>query len=109
MTLTEEELALCELGSFFQMPLYKIKNEMPYDEYITWLAFFEKKPIGWKEDLRTAYIMNALGDKRKPNDIFPGLTALYKKSSPEEGFKGSALFHKLLTAKGGDKLDLLGM
>lgn len=82
---------------------------MPYEELLGWLNYYERRPIGWQDDLRTYYILQAFGEKRKPEMIFPSLGALRKSSesrSPVDSLKGSALFQKMLTATGGDKLDL---
>lgn len=88
------------------MPVYQLLDEMPYDEFLLWISYFENRPVGWREDLRTAYIMNVLGEKKKPTDIFPSLATVFAKPK-ENMFKGSLMLQKLLSAKGGDKLDLL--
>ncbi len=85
-------------------------NEMPYEEMIAWISFFETRPIGWREDLRTAYIMRSFGDKRQPTEIFPSVKTVYSKSKPADAvasLKGSLLFSKMLGAKGGDKIKAL--
>ena len=84
---------------------------MSYDEFIKCTVYFEQRPIGWREDLRTAYLMNTFGERRKPTEIFPSVAAVFnkqKQKSPADSLKGSFLFSKMLGAKGGDKLDILG-
>jgi hypothetical protein len=91
------------------MPVFQLQALMPYDELQKWLLYFERRPEDWREDLRTAYIMNAFGDKRRPQEIFPAVAAVMKRpesDNPVASLKGSLLFHKMLSAKGGDKLDL---
>lgn len=83
------------------MPLYKLLEEMPYDEFNGWLAYFETRPMGWKEDLRTSYIMKTFGDKRSPSEIFPSLSIVFKPKTGVESLPGSALFSKLMNAKNG--------
>lgn len=91
------------------MPVYKLL-EMPYDEMLGWFEFFEKRPIGWRDDLRTSYLLQAQGVKEKPTKLFPSLAAISKKSdgnSMADSLKNSALFLKMKAAVGGDKLDIL--
>jgi hypothetical protein len=93
------------------MPVYKLMNEMPYDELLAWIHYFETRPIGWREDLRTAYMMRTFGDKRKPGEIFASIAAIEsrpKKEDPVASLKGSSLFSRMLSAKKGDKLENLG-
>lgn len=96
-----------ELAFALQMPLYKLMEEMPHDEMIGWFLFLERRPIGWREDLRTSYLIQAQGSKQKPADIFPSLKALMSNpsSDPVSSLKSSAIFLGMLNAVGGDKLE----
>lgn len=81
---------------------------MPHDEMIGWFAFLERRPVGWREDLRTSYLIQAQGSKQKPTEIFPSLKAIMSKpasSDPIDTLKGSAIFLGLLNAVGGDKIE----
>lgn len=91
------------------MPVYKLFEEMPYEELLGWIAYFDRRPIGWREDLRTSYIMGTFGDKRRPTEMFPSLATIYASSNQNAGtsLKGSLLFSRMLSAKGGDKLKAL--
>lgn len=93
------------------MPIYKLKEEMPFEELQGWQAYFDKRPVGWKDDLRTYYLLGAQGDKRKPGEIFESLAKITSRPKAEAGntlqaLKGSMLFMQMLNAKGGDKLEL---
>lgn len=88
------------------MPLYKLMNEMPYTELQGWIEFFSKRPIGWREDNRTALIMRAFGVKDKPEAIFSSLATLKEQSSQNVKLKGSKMLSMMLKAKGGHKLEL---
>jgi len=92
------------------MPVYKLLNEMPYDEFLSWLAYFDRRPIDWRDDLRTAYLLRIQGDKRNPTEIFPTLQNVFKKASnsddPLQTLRGSAMFHYMLKSRNGDKLNL---
>lgn len=79
---------------------------MPYEELLLWISYFEDRPVGWREDLRTAYTLQCLGEKRKPDEIFPSLKSLTSKPK-ENVLKGSYMLQKLLSAKSGDKLKVL--
>lgn len=84
---------------------------MPYDELLGWLSYFERRPIGWREDDRTFKLLQAQGVKEKPWGIFPSLNYIYNpnRNSKENTNIGatlirSALFAKLQKAIGGDKI-----
>ena len=106
----DDELLLYEVAYSLGMPVYKLLKEMPYEEFLSWISYFELRPVGWREDLRAAYLMKAFGDKRPVTEIFPSLAAVYgnaKPAEPIETLKGSFLFNQMLSAKGGDKLPFL--
>jgi hypothetical protein len=93
------------------MPIYKLLDEMPYEELCGWFNYFEQRPLGWREDDRTAKLLQAQGVKEQSHKIFPSLKTIYFRQSNEAGldvnqFKASGIFSKMLTAKGGDKLSL---
>lgn len=46
---------------------------MPYDEYLKWINFFNKRPVGWREDRRTSMLMQAQGVKASAEEMFPSL------------------------------------
>lgn len=82
----------------------------PYEELLKWYAYLEKRPLGWREDDRAAKIIQSNGVKESATKLFPALDRIYNPSKFEdngiETLKGSYLFHKMLGAVGGDKLDL---
>jgi len=72
-----------------------------------WFAYFEERPADWQSDLRASYILQAIGVKEKPEDIFPSLKRL--KHPQQDGLnlediKSSSFFTKLKTAVGGDSI-----
>jgi len=81
---------------------------MPYEEYENWLRYFEKRPFGWREDLRASYMMSSFGAK-DTNKMFPSLTEMFnpKDRTAISSLKGSFLFSKMLGAKKGKSLDML--
>jgi len=65
---------------------------MPYTEFVSWIHFFEEYPEGWKEDDRAFKIANVTamsfgGKSLKPEDLFPSLKRVHKKSNAF--FKGA--------------------
>lgn len=78
---------------------------MPDEEYRLWVKFFEERPLGWREDLRTFLLLQSNGEKRKPYEIFPSLEPVCKPQAGMLSLKNSALFSKMLGAQGGDKLN----
>jgi len=81
---------------------------MSYDELLGWLDYFKRRPPGWRSDDRAWKIMQSNGSKGDGTKIFPALASIFRPSGddPMSNFKGSLMFHKMLSAKGGDKLDL---
>ena len=100
-----------EIGYQLRLPIYVLKSEMPYDELQKWIAYFDHRPVGWRDDQRFLQIMRAIGVKESAEKLFPSLGRL---SAPEEElkegqmsmakFNQSAFFSS--TGIGGDSLDL---
>jgi hypothetical protein len=86
-------------------------HQISHDEFLCWLEYFERRPYGWREDLRTAYIMRAFGVKEKSENIFPSVKAVMDDCNKERAIsstlKGSSIFLKMLGAKNGEKLGVL--
>ena len=87
--------------------------EMPYTHLLGWFEFFERRPVGWRDDDRVAKLMQVGGAKGKPYEFFTSLKPIYKpvhqggeKTQAVESLGGSLMLHKMLGAKGGDKLEL---
>lgn len=91
------------------MPVYELLEKMPHDEMLYWFAYLERRPLGWREDLRASYLMQAQGVKQKSAEIFPSLKAVMRNGSndPIDSLRGSSLFLGMLAAKGGEKLECL--
>jgi hypothetical protein len=97
------------------MSVRELLEEMPYSEFQGWLEYFDRRPVDWRDDLRAARLMQAQGITEKPENLFESLKQLsdaITKYSPKpiEGstnissLRNSALFAKLLSAKGGDNI-----
>ena len=88
---------------------------MPYEEFINWNHYFERRPVEWRADLRAARIINSQGVDKKPQELFQTLVPIFNppfRKQFEEGeidldnLKRSSFFQQLVLAGGGDKLDL---
>jgi len=103
------------------MPVYKLREEMPYDELSGWFSYFEQRPIGWREDDRAFKLMQATSMIKglKPEAVFSSLAKLkeindIEKAEREAGqitmseLRGSTFFNKMMRSVGGDKLAILG-
>jgi len=44
---------------------------MPASELHMWAKYFEARPIGWREDNRTAMFLQSQGVKQESKNIFP--------------------------------------
>lgn len=91
------------------MSVFKLREEMSYEELAGWNAYFERRPIDWRADDRAFKLLQAQGVKEKPWAVFTSLQNIYNPPSSKDGtlsisnFRNSALFSQLLSAKGGDK------
>lgn len=76
---------------------------MPYVELLKWVSFFNRRPIGWREDQRTYMLLSAQGLKEEPEALFPSLKAL-KEGIPTDrkALPKGKFLEMMLTAKEGD-------
>jgi len=92
------------------MPVYKLMAEMPNDEFMKWLSYMERRPPGWRDDDRAHRLLQFLGDKRRPEETFHSLKAIYRPSTEPnmlKSLRGSALFARMLSAKSGDHVPVI--
>lgn len=93
------------------MPVYKMLDEMPYDELIKWANYFNKKPVNWDSDHRTYLLLKAFGAKGKPEDYFPSLRQIKideenrKSESAGRVLPKGKFLDLMRNAKNGDKLE----
>lgn len=95
------------------MPVNTLLNDLTYDELLGWFNYFDRRPIGWRDDDRTYKLLQVQGVKQKPGELFASLNSIYASMSRvnEDGtnissLKGSMLLQKMMTAVGGEKLTL---
>lgn len=106
-------LAVYEVAYNLKMLVADVQNKMSYTEFLGWLAYFEKRPVGWRDDDRAAKLIQAQGVKEPAWKLFPSLNAIYNPAmdntdpgkTSKQNLMASAIFHKLVSAKGGDKID----
>jgi hypothetical protein len=102
-------LAIYELAYNLRIDINSAYN-MDYEEFLGWQNYFERRPLGWREDDRTYKLLSAQGVKAKAPTIFPSLDPIYNPPKKEENtfdpkaFKRSFMYQKILTAKGGDTI-----
>jgi len=87
-------------------------DTMTFQELQGWQNYFKRRPVGWREDNRTAYVLESSGAKINRESLFPSLKMVklgmgVVSDEPMQGFKSSMLFSRLITATGGDKLDFM--
>lgn len=91
-----------ELAFLFKMPLFKLLEEMSYQEYACWVEYLKQRPPGRQEDYRAAMIMSSFGGNAQYEKIFPSLAPRTEKKSNIQGIKHSFLFQLMRNAKGDD-------
>jgi hypothetical protein len=93
------------------MPVYILKEEMPYNELLRWIEFFHKRPIGWQEDQRTYLLLKAQGVKESGENLFPSLKAIKENTNkkllqePDRAVPKGEFLKKMLAARDGDNLN----
>lgn len=58
--------------------------------------------MGWQEDLRASYLLSAQGIKKKPQEIFPSLSAIYSTRNSSNNIDPN-FYQMLLKARDGDE------
>jgi len=79
---------------------------MPYTELLNWFEFFERRPIGWREDYRTYLTLKAAGAKVSPEQTFNSLKIISEKRQEklqnDRAVPRGRILELMLKAKGGD-------
>jgi hypothetical protein len=97
-------LAIYELAYNLHLPVHQILD-MPYEEFLGWFKYFNSRPVGWREDNRTAMLLSAQGVKKKPQEIFPSLKAIASQRTASSSHIDPNLMKLLKSAKQGDQWD----
>lgn len=88
------------------MPVYILKNEMPYDELLNWVEYFKRRPIGWREDQRTYMFLRTQGVKEPAEKLFPTLEMIKLNSDrfnkPNQARPRGKILELMKRARGGD-------
>jgi hypothetical protein len=111
--LTAEQLARYELAYLLHKTVDEIED-MSYTEFLGWQAYFEVRPVGWREDLRVMPLLQIKGVTAKGSAIFPSLIPILDppEAKLQDGMistaslKRSAMFSKMLGAVGGDSIPM---
>ena len=79
----------------------ELKHSMSSRELRQWVKFKGSRPTGWREDLRTFYIMKSMGLDKKPEDVFPSLMLLQQSQSKDNEYqlrkiRGNPFINKML-------------
>jgi len=79
---------------------------MPYDELLKWIEFFNRRPIGWREDQRTYLYLRTQGVKEKAESLFPTLSLMArnkeKSQVPDKAVPKGKVLDMMLRARNGD-------
>lgn len=79
---------------------------MPYTELLKWIDFFNKQPVGWKEDQRTYMLLRSWGLKEPAEKVFPSLRIIkdndMKKKEPDRAVPSGRFLEMMLSAKSDD-------
>ena len=88
------------------MPVYKLLDEMPYEELLKWFEFFHRRPVGWREDHRTYLMLRSQGVKGSAESIFQTLkqikTNSIKQQKNDQAVPKGKMLELMLKAKNGD-------
>lgn len=56
--------------------MQQLREELPYTEFLGWQEYLERRPPGWREDQRTAMLLQSFGAKARPEELFDSLARL---------------------------------
>ena len=71
-----------ELAFNLGLTVSDMEEKLFNEELQDWLLYFEQRPMGWRDDLRTFYLMSSFGEmKKSPQEIFPSLRPIMKAES----------------------------
>jgi hypothetical protein len=73
------------------MTVYQLETEMSHKELNGWFNYFARRPPGWREDQRTAMLVNAAGVKKKPEELFPALKDMQRAEDRAKSAQGKKL------------------
>ena len=65
----------------------ELRHSMSAMELRNWYKYKSMRPTGWREDLRTFYIMKSLGLDKDADDIFPSLLLLQQSQNKDDNYK----------------------
>jgi hypothetical protein len=87
--------------------VYQLQAEMPHTEFLQWIEFFRRRPVGWREDHRVSMLMHAQGVKAKGHELFGSLKVIRDRHEAEKAC-GNALpsgkfLEMMKRATGGDE------
>jgi len=100
-------MAIYEVAFMLGKTVTQLREEVPLSELQGWFDYFERRPVGWRDDQRTYLLLSAQGVKEKPERLFPSLKAINGQRNAANTLKGSAMHHFLSKATGGDTLPFL--
>lgn len=102
-------MSVYEVAFHLKKTVTELKT-IPYEELLGWFNYFERRPVDWRDDDRTAKLLQAQGVKADPKNLFPSLQAVHSKPANDgfdaNNFKKSQMFSMLMQSVNGDKLDL---
>jgi len=79
---------------------------MPYTEFVKWIEFFRKRPIGWREDQRTYMFLRTQGVKEPAEKLFTSLSLIKKQEidsqTPDQAVPKGVFLEKIRQAKSED-------
>jgi len=79
---------------------------MPYTELLQWAEYFKRRPVGYKEDVRTYLLLRAQGVKEKAESIFSTIKAVTEHNDSiikeDQAVPKGLFLNKMLNAKNGD-------
>ena len=79
---------------------------MPYTELLKWVEFFNRRPVGWREDIRAYLFLKTQGVKESAEKVFPSISRIKQREDDAKGvdqpvIKGKIL-DMMLKARNGD-------
>ena len=66
------------------MTVAELNDKMSGAELKSWVRYMSQYPLGWKDDLRTFYVMRSMGAKVEASEVFNSLSVMEKHQKSSE-------------------------
>ena len=74
------------------MPVYSMLDTMPYVEFVGWMEYLSRRPIGWRDDARAYRVIQFTSFapfKKKAHEVFATLDRVFNGTEKDKRTKAN--------------------